>query len=278
MNVGDKLAGRYGNKGVVAKIIPDHEMIQDEKGRPLDLILTSASVISRINPAQIIETAVGKVVEKTGKPILYDNAENKNAVLWAKNLLKEHGIKDKEHVYDPIQKRKILGGDGKGVLVGRQFIYKLFKSTDTNFSGHGVGPYDVNEQPLKTGGDESAKGIGKMEFDSLISHGARNLLQESATVRGTKSDEFWRAVQLGAPLPAPKPSFAFNKFTAMLEGSGIRVDKRGSRFKLLPMTDKGVLEKSRGAIENKKTRDGGPVRPGQDRRPPGVPLQPHRSA
>ena len=253
MNVGDKLAGRYGNKGVVAKIIPDHEMIQDEKGRPLDLILTSASVISRINPAQIIETAVGKVVEKTGKPILYDNTENKNAVLWAKNLLKEHGIKDKEHVYDPIQKRKILGGDGKGVLVGRQFIYKLFKSTDTNFSGHGVGPYDVNEQPLKTGGDESAKGIGKMEFDSLISHGARNLLQESATVRGTKSDEFWRAVQLGAPLPAPKPSFAFNKFTAMLEGSGIRVDKRGSRFKLLPMTDKGVLEKSRGAIENKKT-------------------------
>jgi DNA-directed RNA polymerase beta subunit len=253
MNVGDKLAGRYGNKGVVAKIIPDHEMIQDEKGRPLDLILTSASVISRINPAQIIETAVGKVVEKTGKPILYDNAENKNAVLWAKNLLKEHGIKDKEHVYDPIQKRKILGGDGKGVLVGRQFIYKLFKSTDTNFSGHGVGPYDVNEQPLKTGGEESAKGIGKMEFDSLIAHGARNLLQESATVRGTKSDEFWRAVQLGAPLPAPKPSFAFNKFTAMLEGSGIRVDKRGSKFKLLPMTDKGVLEKSRGAIENKKT-------------------------
>ena len=253
MNVGDKLAGRYGNKGVVAKIVPDHEMIKDERGRPLDLILTSAGVVSRINPAQIIETALGKVVEKTGKPILYNNAEEKDAVQWAKNLLKEHGIKDKEHVYDPISKRTIKGPDGNGVLVGRQFIYKLFKSTDTNFSGHGVGPYDVNEQPLKTGGDESAKGIGKMELDALIAHNARNILQEAATVKSQKSDEFWKAVQLGAPLPTPKPTFAFNKFTAMLEGSGIRVDKRGSKFKLLPATDKGVLERSRGEIENKKT-------------------------
>lgn len=253
MNVGDKLAGRYGNKGVVAKIVPDHEMIQDEKGRPLDLILTSAGVVSRINPAQIIETAVGKVVEKTRRPILYDNAEEKNAVKWAKDLLKQHNIKDKEHVYDPRTQRTIKGPDGKGVLVGRQFIYKLFKSTDTNFSGHGVGPYDVNEQPLKTGGDESAKGIGKMEFDAIVAHNARSFLQEASSIKSQKNDEFWRAVQLGSPLPTPKPSFAFNKFTAMLEGSGVKVDKRGSKFKLLPMTDKDVLERSRGAIENKKT-------------------------
>ena len=253
MNVGDKLAGRYGNKGVVAKIVPDHEMVQDEKGRPIDLILTSAGVVSRINPAQVIETAVGKVVEKTGKPILYDNGEDKNAVTWARGLLKKHGIKDKEHVYDPIQKRKIVGPDNKGVLVGRQFIYKLFKSTDTNFSGHGVGPYDVNEQPLKTGGDDSAKGIGKMEFDALVAHNARHFLQEAATIKGQKNDEFWKAIQTGSPLPTPKPSFAFNKFTAMLEGSGLKVDKRGSKFKLLPMTDRDVLARSRGAIENKKT-------------------------
>ena len=253
MQVGDKLAGRYGNKGVVAKIVPDHEMIHDENKRPIDLILTSAGVVSRINPAQIIETAVGKVVEKTGKPILYDNAEQKDAVQWAKGLLKQHSIKDKEHVFDPIQKRTISGPDGKGVLVGRQYIYKLFKSTDTNFSGHGVGPYDINDQPLKTGGDESAKGIGKMEFDALIAHNARNFLQEASTIKGQKNDEFWKAIQTGSPLPTPKPSFAFNKFTAMLEGSGIKVDKRGSKLKLLPMTDKDIASRSMGAIENKKT-------------------------
>jgi DNA-directed RNA polymerase beta subunit len=253
MQIGDKLAGRYGNKGVVAKIVPDHEMLRDEQGRPLDLLMTSAGVVSRINPAQIIETAVSKVAEKTGKPIVYDNAAGHDAVKWARNLLNKHGIKDKEVLYDPVLNRKIVGPDGKGVLVGKQYIYKLFKSTDTNFSGHGVGPYDINEQPLKTGGDESAKSIGKMEFDALLAHNARSFLREAATVRGQKNDEYWKAVQMGLPLPEPKPSFAFNKFIGMLEGAGVKVDKRGSKFTLLPMTDKDVLTRSSGAIENNTT-------------------------
>ena len=246
-------SGRYGNKGVVSKIIPDHEMVQDEAGRPIDVLLTSAGVISRTNPAQVIETAVGKVVEKTGKPIIYDNGAHQNAEQWAHDLLKQHGIKDKETLFDPVTKREIRGGDGKGVMVGRQYIYKLFKSTDTNFSGHGVGPYDGNEQPLKTGGDESAKGIGKMELDALIAHNARNILRENAAIKSQKNDEFWKAVQLGTPLPTPKTTFAFNKFTAMLEGAGIKVDKRDSKIKLLPMTDRDILARSRGVIENKKT-------------------------
>lgn len=253
MQVGDKLAGRYGNKGVVAKIVPDHEMLRDEQGHPLDLLLTSAGVVSRINPAQVIETAVAKVADKTGKPIVYDNAAGHNAVKWARNLMREHGVKDKEELYDPVLQRKVVGADGKGVLVGKQYIYKLFKSTDTNFAGHGVGPYDLNEQPLKTGGDESAKGLGKMEFDALLAHNARNFLREAATVRGQKNDEYWKAVQMGLPLPAPKPSFAFNKFLGLLEGSGVKVDKRGSKFALLPMTDKDVLARSAGAIEHGAT-------------------------
>ena len=253
MQVGDKLAGRYGNKGVVARILPDHEMLQDEAGHPIDLLLTSAGVVSRINPAQVIETSLGKVVEKTGKPILYDNNAGHNALEWAQKVLDKHGVKDKETLYDPVGKRKVHGADGAGVLVGRQFIYKLFKSTDTNFAAHGVGPYDLNRQPLKTGGDDSAKGFGKMEFDALVAHNARNFLREAATVKGQKNDAYWKAVQLGAPLPEPKPSFAFEKFVGMLEGAGLRVNKRGSVFKLLPMTDKDTLARSTGAITTSKT-------------------------
>lgn len=253
MQIGDKLAGRYGNKGVVAKIVPDHEMLQDEQGNPLDLLLTSAGVVSRINPAQVIETAVSKVADKTGKPIVYDNAAGHNAVKWARELMAAHGVKDKEHLYDPVLQRKVVGSDGKGVLVGKQYIYKLFKSTDTNFAGHGVGPYDLNEQPLKTGGNEGAKSLGKMEFDALLAHNARNFLREAATIRGQKNDEFWKAVQTGLPLPAAKPSFAFNKFLGMLDGAGVRVDKRGSKIGLLPLTDKDVLARSAGAIEHGKT-------------------------
>lgn len=253
MQIGDKLSNRYGGKGVVAKIIPDHEMVQDAQKRPLDIIMTSAGVVSRINPSQIIETAVNKVVEKTGKPVVYDNATQHDTVQWAKSLLKTHGVSDKEPLYDPLHKRTITGSDGEGVLVGPQYIFKLFKSTDTNFSGHAVGPYDINEQPLKIGGEESAKAIGKMEFDALIAHNARNILHEAATVRGQKNDEFWRALQLGMPLPTPKPSFAFRKFTTMLEGAGVKVDKRDSKFKLLPLMDKDVLSRSAGEIQNNKT-------------------------
>jgi len=253
MQIGDKLAGRWGNKGVVSQIVPDHQMLQDSSGKPIDVLMTSASVVSRINPAQIIETAVAKVAQKTGKPIVYDNSQTGNAVKWAKDLLKQHGISDKEKVYDPVTGRTLVGHDGKGVMVGPQNIFKLFKSTDTNFSGHGIGPYDINEQPLKVGGDESAKAIGKMEFDALVSHDARGLLLESSTIKGQKNEEFWRAKQLGAPLPTPRPSFAWNKFTAMLEGAGVKVQKTGSRFSLLPMTDRDILARSTGPIASSKT-------------------------
>ena len=253
MQIGDKLSGRYGNKGVVAKIVPDHEMLRDEHGNVIDAVFTSAGVVSRINPAQIIETAVSKVADKTGKPIIYDNSASHNAVQWAKDLLKKHGIKDREYVHDPVSGRTITGENGKGVLVGKQYVFKLFKSTDTNFSGHSVGPYDANEQPVKVGGEESAKGLGKMEFDALLAHNARNVINEAANIKGQKNDEFWRSLQLGLPLPTAKPSFAFHKFVAMLEGAGVKVDKRDSKFRLLPLTDKDVSSRSSGAIANSKT-------------------------
>ena len=243
MSVGDKLSGRFGNKGVVSLILPDEHMIKDEAGKPIDVLMTSAGVVSRINPSQIIETAVGKVVEKTGKPILVDNFTGKNNVKWAKGLLKEHGIKDKETVTDPLTGKKI-----PGVFVGRQYLFKLFKSTDTNYSARGVDTYDVNQQPTK-GGAQSAKAIGKMEFDALIGHNARNILQESATIKSQKNDEFWRALQLGYPTPPPKAAFASDKFLNMLVGAGVRVHREGSRISLAPLTDKAVLEMSAGEIK-----------------------------
>jgi DNA-directed RNA polymerase beta subunit len=243
MLVGDKLSGRYGNKGVVSLILPDDQMVKDEAGKPIDVLMTSAGVVSRINPSQIIETAVGKVVEKTGKPILVDNFTGKNNVQWAKGLLKEHGIKDKETVLDPMTGKKI-----PGVFVGRQYLFKLFKSTDTNYSARGVDTYDVNQQPTK-GGVQSAKAIGKMEFDALIGHNARNVLQESSTIKSQKNDEFWRALQLGYPTPPPKAAFASEKFLNMLVGAGVRVHREGSRVSLSPLTDHDVLGMSSGEIK-----------------------------
>lgn len=244
IRVGDKLSGRYGNKGVIAKIVPDHQMIHDEAGKPVDLLFTSAGIVSRINPAQVVEAALGKVAAKTGVPISVENYALEDNVKFAKRKLAEHGLKDKETVFDPITNKMI-----PGVFVGRSYILKLFKTTDSNWSSHGAGRYDFNQQPSR-GGDEGAKAIGKMEFDGLVAHNARNVLREAASIKSQKNDEFWRAVQLGLPTPEPQQTFAYGKFLNMIEGAGIKVSKKGSRLSLGPLTDADIMKMSSGAIKD----------------------------
>lgn len=246
ISIGDKLAGRYGNKGVIAKIIPNNQMIQNEKGEPIDLLFTSAGINTRINPNQICEAVVGKVADHIGKPIKIENYSNKDNDQFAYDLLKKHGLKDKETVFDPVTGKKI-----PGVFVGKSYILKIFKTTDSNWSSHGSEKYDVNQQPAR-GGEEGSKSIGKLEFDSLIAHNARNVLRESATIKSQKNDEFWRAVQLGLPTPTPQTSFAYNKFLTMLEGAGIKINKSDNKLTLGPLTDKDTKEYSHGALESAK--------------------------
>lgn len=245
MQLGDKATNRFGGKGVVTMILPDHQMIQDEQGRPLDLLYTAAGVVSRINPAQIIETALGKVAEKTGRPIVVPQyTSGRDNVQFAKDLLKEHGLSDKETVLDPMTGRRV-----PNVMVGKSYILKLMKTTDTNWSAHGGGDrYDYNQQPAR-GGDEGAKGIGRMEFDGLVAHNARNILREAASIKSQRNDEFWRAVQLGLPTPSPKTPFAYDKLLGMLTGAGVKVTKTGSRLALGPLTDKDVTSMSSGALK-----------------------------
>jgi DNA-directed RNA polymerase beta subunit len=245
LQIGDKLSNRFGNKGVIAKIIPDHQMVQDEQGRPIDLLFTSAGVVSRINPAQIVETALGKVAEKTGKPIVVPQyTPGRDNVAFAKKLLDEHGLTDKETVLDPVTGKKI-----PNIVVGKSYILKLFKTTDSNWAAHGAEKYDYNQQPAR-GGDEGAKGIGKMEFDGLVAHNARNVLREAASIKSQRNDEFWRAVQLGLPTPPPKSPFAYDKLHSMLTGAGVKVTKTGSRLALGPLTDKDVMSMTSGALKD----------------------------
>lgn len=242
LQVGDKISNRYGAKGVVAKIVPDAQMIQDEKGRPVDVILTSAGIITRINPAQLVEASLGKVAEHRGEPILVPQFADRDAVAHARGLLKANGLSDKETVVDPATGRRI-----PGVFVGKSYFLKLFKTTDSNWAAHGAERYDYNQQPAR-GGDDGAKGIGKMEFDGLVAHNARAVLRESAAIKSQRNDEFWRSIQLGTPAPAPRTPFAYDKLHAMLAGAGVKVSKQGSRLALGPLTDADVTRMSSGAL------------------------------
>jgi len=244
LGIGDKLSGRYGNKGVIAKIIPDHLMIHGENRKPIDLIFTSAGIVSRINPAQIVEAALGKVADKTGKPMVLDQFHPSDNVEFAKRQLKKHGLHDKEVVFDPETGKKI-----PGVFVGKSYILKLFKTTDSNWAAHGAERYDFNQQPAR-GGADGAKALGKMEFDGLVAHNARNVLREAASIKGQRNDEFWRSVQLGLPTPAPQTSFTYNKFLTALQGAGVKVDKQGNRLALGPLTDHDISKMSAGKLRS----------------------------
>jgi DNA-directed RNA polymerase beta subunit len=251
-------SGNFGDKGVVSQIIPDDHMIQDEAGKPIDVLLTSAGVVSRINPSQILEAAVGKVAAKTGKPILVENFSGRDNVQYAKDLLKKHGVKDKETVFDPSTGKSI-----PNVFVGNRYIFKAFKSTDVNYSARNIGSYDANMQPTK-GGDMSAKGIGKMEFDALVAHNARNVLLEASTLKSQKNDEFWKALQMGLPTPPPKTSFAADKFMNMLVGAGVKVTRDNSRIGLGPLTDSDIMKMSAGEIKEPKLVRAKDLKPEKD--------------
>lgn len=243
--LGDKLSGSYGNKGVATKIVPDDEMPTDESGEPIDIIFTPAGVPGRINPAQILESTLGKIATKTGKPYELENFSSEDNIKFVKDEMKKHGVKDKETVTDPITGKKI-----PGIFVGVQHIHKLFKTTESNYSARGIeGAYDQDDAPVGSG-ETGPKAIGGMEVNALIGHNARNIMQESSVLRSSKNDEFWRSFQHGGIAHMPKEKKTFTKFTEILRQAGIKVEKEENEFTAAPLTDNDVKKFSSGEVKN----------------------------
>lgn len=242
--IGDKISQRSASKGVITAIIKDEEMLKDEQGRTIDVIASPTGIVSRQNPAQILEASVAKVAEQTGKPIIVDGFKIKDNHKFAKDLLKKHGLKDKETVFDPVKNRYI-----KNVMVGPQFILKQSNQVDTGFSARNFGKYDSNANPIK-GGDEGAKKMGMLELNSLLSHNARENLKEISTIKGTKNIDFWKKYQMGLPLPTPQSSFSYNKLLGMMTASGIKINKENNKLIAAPLTDNDVKAMSKGEIKS----------------------------
>lgn len=259
MQIGDKMVNRHGAKGIVSAIIPDKEMPMTKDGKHLDVIISPSAMPGRINPSQILETAAGKIADKTGKPLKIDNFGEYNSVKEIKKLLKENNLTDKETMIDPTTGQNM----GK-VMVGNQYYLKLMHQVDKKINARGVGPsYDINMQPTK-GGHTSARALDRLTFNSLIAHGARENLYEMTNYKSEKNPELWRNVQLGLPLPAPKTPFVFDKLVGYLNAGGVNVKKEGNKMFMLPMTDEEVLKKSNGEIEDAKVVVSKNLRPVRD--------------
>lgn len=247
LNVGDKLSIYSGNKGVTGLILPDTQAPITPDGKPVDLILNSMSITSRVSPALVSNLGIGKVAQKLGKPIKITGFTPGSSIKKTQDLMAKHGVPDLEEVYDPIS------GNNIKALVGPLFINRLVHIAEDKISdrAQGVG-YDWDMQPTKAK-DESAKRLGNLSTTSLLSHGVTKVLEDIATVRATKNDDFWRRIKLGLPAPAPKVPFIFNKFIAALEGAGIKVNRDNDKFQVLPQTDKDILAVSNGPVQNAKT-------------------------
>ncbi len=244
--IGDKLAGRHGNKGIITKIIPDAQAPHNADGDAVDIMLNPHGVISRINIGQMYESAIGKVAKKKGKTYVVDNFSGENYLQSVKDELKKNGVDDSEELFDP-ETEKSLGK----VHVGDPYILKLNKQSTVNFSVRGEsGPTAKSTlQPIR-GGTEGAKAIDLLTMYSMLSHGATANLKEMTTYKSENNPEFWEAIKFGRPIPAPKTPFVFDKMVTMLKGAGVDVTKDGSKLSLAPLTDAQIKKLSKMKIVN----------------------------
>lgn len=264
MQVGDKIAGRHGNKGIVSSIVPDHDMPKTKDGRHIEVALNPSGVPGRINIGQVLETAAAKIAEKMKKPYIADNFGRGDAIATIKKELANHGLTDTEELHDPTTGVSL----GK-VLVGPQYMLKLTHQVDKKIAaragmvggGGEAESYDSNLLP-SSGGKTAGQSIDPFTQNVLLTHGAKANIREMQTWKSEGPDPqpnegkrwesqhlaVWSAIQNGTHIPTPRSTYTFQRFTDMLKGAGINIEKRGHTFQLSPLTDRQILSMSSGAL------------------------------
>ena len=224
LKVGDKMAGRHGNKGIVARIVREEEMPFLEDGTPVDIVLNPLGVPSRMNIGQIYETVLGwagqKLGEKYSTPI-FDGAtiEEINS-LTNKAKIPQYGH---TYLYD--------GGTGERfdqpATVGVIYMLKLGHMVDDKMHSRSIGPYSlITQQPLGGKAQFGGQRFGEMEVWALEAYGASSTLQEILTV---KSDDVigraktYESIVKGDSLPEPGLPESFNVLMHELKGLGLDI-------------------------------------------------------
>jgi DNA-directed RNA polymerase subunit beta len=233
--VGDKMAGRGGNKGVISEIVPDDQMPKAADGQPLEVLMNPLGLISRVNPSIVLaEVALAKVARKTGQPYNLKAMDGQDILELAQSELRKHGLSDTEDVWDPRTNRKL-----KEVMVGELYMMKLHHMAEGKDHARDTGSYTADEQPAK-GGHSGAKRLGGLEMYSVLAHNAPAVIKDAKMIRGQKNDEFWRAFRMGLPTPSPKSPMVYGKFLAQLQAAGVNVKRTPEATNFMAMTDADV--------------------------------------
>ncbi|MEJ6624899.1 MAG: DNA-directed RNA polymerase subunit beta [Flavobacteriaceae bacterium] len=224
LKVGDKMAGRHGNKGIVARIVRHEDMPFLEDGTPVDIVLNPLGVPSRMNIGQIYETVLGwaglKLGEKYATPIFDGASASEIDALIEKAGIPQYGH---TYLYD--------GGTGERfdqpATVGVIYMLKLGHMVDDKMHSRSIGPYSlITQQPLGGKAQFGGQRFGEMEVWALEAYGASSTLQEILTV---KSDDVigraktYEAIVKGETLPEPGLPESFNVLMHELKGLGLDI-------------------------------------------------------
>lgn len=225
ISVGDKLGGRHGNKGVIARILPVEDMPFNEDGTPIDIVLNPLGVPSRMNIGQLFETHLGMAAAALGIKVA-SPAFNGVPIPKIQSLLKEAGLPEdgKQQLYD--------GRTGEAfserTTVGYMYIIKLNHMVSDKIHARSTGPYTmVTQQPLGGKAQNGGQRFGEMEVWALEAYGAANTLQEMLTI---KSDDVYgrakayESIIKGTQIQGPKVPESFNVLVKELQGLGLKVD------------------------------------------------------
>ncbi len=224
LKVGDKMAGRHGNKGIVARIVREEEMPFLEDGSPVDIVLNPLGVPSRMNLGQIYETVLAWAGLKLGQNFstpIFDGA----SIDDINEYMKKAGLPDngKVYLYD--------GGTGERfdqqATVGVIYMMKLGHMVDDKMHARSIGPYSlITQQPLGGKAQFGGQRFGEMEVWALEAFGAANILQEILTV---KSDDVvgrakaYESIVKGDTMPMPGVPESFNVLVHELRGLGLNI-------------------------------------------------------
>jgi DNA-directed RNA polymerase subunit beta len=223
--VGDKLGGRHGNKGVIARILPVEDMPFMEDGTPVDIVLNPLGVPSRMNVGQLFETHLGMAARALGMKVASPSF-NGVSVDKIRDLLKEAGLPEdgKQQLYD--------GRTGQAfserTTVGSMYMIKLNHMVADKIHARSTGPYTmVTQQPLGGKAQNGGQRFGEMEVWALEAYGAANTLQEMLTI---KSDDVYgrskayESIIKKTPIVGPKVPESFNVLVKELQGLSLKVD------------------------------------------------------
>jgi DNA-directed RNA polymerase subunit beta len=239
IQVGDKMAGRHGNKGIISRILPLEDMPYLPDGTPIDIVLNPLGVPSRMNVGQVFECLMGWAADNLHsrfKIVPFDEMHGAEKSRETVQMYLEEARKQpgKDWVFNPDNPGKIQLVDGRSgepfdqpVTVGRAYILKLVHLVDDKIHARSTGPYSlVTQQPLGGKAQQGGQRLGEMEVWALEAYGAAYTLQELLTVKSDDMqgrNEALNAIVKGKPIPRPGTPESFKVLMRELQSLGLDI-------------------------------------------------------